>query len=257
MKRIFIFISGLFALISDAFAVKPANAFNGLNELERHAFNSFSGNNFDPNNFDPDAFNYANGQATRKGVAAPLGQGGQFTITVVNGQAGAVTVELFQFIKSITNANNPQVSALNPFTALDVAAANAQGLVFFDRSGNLVYRNAAPADCTISCKQIPYKSLFIASGLYPLVIDRMRVNVTTDAQIENDITHVTNTFLGLVKRNSISPRSFFSPNQFQTKTIDIPVNFDITAEKGIETIVNAGETITYNIFLRAFNKPAV
>lgn len=268
MKKItilFAAIAAFFSTLAGGNKLATADSFNGLDSLQKHAFDSWTGNNFDPNNFDPDAFDMNSNSldpsnamqaAMRKAPVNPaeLGQGGQFTITVVNAQAGAVTVELFNFIKSITTANNPNVTALNPFTALDVAAANANSLVFFDRSGNLVYRNAAPADCTISCKQIPYVALFKASSIFPLQIDRIRMTVTNDAQIENDIIHTVNSFLGLTKRNPISPRSFFSPNQFQSKTIDLVVNCRIDAEKGLETIVNAGETVTYNVYLRAYTK---
>lgn len=230
-----------------------------LNKLATANFDSFDGeDNFDPENFDPENFDFDNatGQPMRKAVAKakPVGSVAQFTISVVNAQSTNVTVELFQFIRSISGALNSNISALNPFTALDVASANANSLVYFDRAGNLIYQDSSGAKCTVSCKQLPYISLFKASGIFGFMVERIRMTVTNDGQIENDIVHVTNTFLGATKRNPISPRSFFSPNQFQSKTIDITAGFYIDSEKGIETVVNASETVIYNMYLRRYSK---
>lgn len=227
------------------------------------SMDDFDPENFDPDNFDPDNFTFDNAtgnpakRALKIARPKPVGSLAQFTLSVTNNQATSVTVEMFQFIRSIAFSNNPNISALNPFTALDVAAANANSLVYFDRNGNLVYQDAGGLKCTLSCKQIPYVALFRASGLFPFMVERIRMNVTNDAQIENDIVHVTNTFLGATKRNPISPRSFFSPNQYQPKTVDITAGFYIDAEKGIETVVNAGETVTYNMYLRRYEKPTL
>jgi hypothetical protein len=94
----------------------------------------------------------------------------------------------------------------------------------------------------------------------------MRLTVPTSAngllQINQDFSHVTNTFLGAQKVNPISPRAFFNPNQFQTNIVDIKAAYAIDAEKGLSYSVvnNTSQTVaevhTVTLFIPAFEKPA-
>ena len=237
-----------------------------LEKMQTANFESFGGNDFDPENFDPENFEeemFGGDPDNATGKRAPMRKAvssqplAQFTLTIVNALGVKVVVELFNYLRSIAFVNNPNISAYNPFTALDVASANANSLVYFDRTGKLIIQDAAGLKCTISCVQFPYRSLFEASSRFPLLLNNIKMNVLTDAQIDNDIIHVTNTFLGGTKRNPISPRTFFKETQFQSKIVNIPVGCLIDAEKGLETSVEIGETVTYNMYLRRYEKPQV
>jgi hypothetical protein len=158
-------------------------------------------------------------------------------------------------------------------TATQVGEAKANKIIF-SSDGSLYYTGApdAAASATteqliISCRQLPYRNLLNSSACAPFLVSKMRLTVPTNAsqaslQINQDFTHVTNTFLGATKSNPISPRAFFNPNQFQTNIVDIKAAYSIDPERGLSyQVVNvvsnaAAETTTVTLFVPAFEKPA-
>lgn len=222
--------------------------------------------NFDPSqHFDPRGF--AGDAPASILPTAPTNDGlvqlagnelAQFDISVVNGQAVSMKVQLFNYFKTISNIVDANLmNGINPFTGQDVAAADLKSLTYWKHDGSLVSNEATPLPVTISCKQTPYRALLESSSRTPFQIEKLRLTVTNDAQIDNEIFMVENTWLGKVDRNSINPRTYFNPNQFQSKIIDIPLKYVINFERGLELIVNAGETINLSFFVSSYRKHAL
>jgi hypothetical protein len=239
-------------------------------------------------------------RAPRQGFRA-LGGVGQVDILLTNNITAAVTTidtqgitkfDLFNYNRSggtINNtafssrtvsglmweefaATNPGIFTTGTATAAQIAAAKANKIIF-GSDGSLYYSGGAIGTTVnteflqISCRQLPYRTLLNSSSGAPFLVSKMRLTVPTNAsqaslQINQDFTHVTNTFLGAQKSNPISPRAFFNPNQFQTNIVDIKAAYAIDAEKGLSyQVVNAvsnaaPETTTVTLFVPAFEKPA-
>jgi hypothetical protein len=142
----------------------------------------------------------------------------------------------------------------HPATSLEGIAriaAGTFGVVGFNEAGNLQIRGgAADPSATIGCGEYPYNSLFESTKCLPFAVAYMRMTVTTDAQISNNIYHFQRTFGGAEKVNTIAPRAYFKPNQFQGKIVDIIAPFTIDGEKGLRVSVNAGEVVTFALFIQ-------
>ena len=82
------------------------------------------------------------------------------------------------------------------------------------------------------------------------MIRMIRINASTEAQLNNSIYHFQKTALGAFKQNEISPRTYFAPTQYQNKIVDIKQPLAIDSEYGIFYDVNNGETLSLQLFLR-------
>lgn len=180
-----------------------------------------------------------------------------FDLTFTNGAAVALNVELFNELNSFLNKQ--RLDFVNgAYTYLPVSAspnnliAVGSGTVGHESDGGLYVRGAANdgTQLRVKCAQFPYKGLLMASAKgYGFKIVSIRMTVTTDSQIDNEIVHTKSSFLGSKSQNRISPRNFFRPEQFQGKIIDIPIEMLINAEHGIEYLVNAAETVKWNVII--------
>jgi hypothetical protein len=239
-----------------------------MNQNEYNQINAGAFDNYDPDYFDevqsdlydPD---FATGapapqQAATKMQAARPGQKMQLNITITNSTAVALTVELFSALDSVTTRRKPELAtgnyAMYPATSQDGIErliAGTDGTVGFNSDGDLEIRGAA-ADpkCLVGCGEYPYVSLFESSKVLPFKVAYLRYTVDTDAQIDNQLTHFQRTFAGGERTNVISPRAYFKPNQFQSKTIDILAPFTIDGEKGLRLSVNAGESLRFAFFIQ-------
>jgi hypothetical protein len=234
--------------------------------------NAAAFDNFDPDNFDDvqsdlydpdnaDGAAVANPAATRVRQARP-GQKLQLNITIANPTAVQLTVELFSALDSVTTRLKPELVSgaylMHPALSLEGIAriaAGTFGVVGFNEAGNLQIRGgAADPSCTVGCGEYPYVSLFESTKVLPFNTAYLRMTVDTEAQIDNNITHFSRTFGGGIKENTISPRAYFKPNQFQTKTIDILAPFSIDGEKGLRIPVNAGENVRFAFFIQRWAK---
>lgn len=217
---------------------------------------------FDPENFDPE--NYSGSVKKRGGALVGRQSGGltvivgslmaQVDVKIVNAGLTNEVVELFGRSRSFADIKNAAINAHGVFCAATRDVANLNSLVYWKDNGDLIIQNAAGALTTVSCKQVPYRTLFNSSAIQPFKIEKARLTVTNDGQIDNDINDVSLTFLGKIDRNSLSPRSFLNPTQFQSKIIDIPYKVEINSERSIEYQVNAGETVSFNFFISAYRK---
>lgn len=214
---------------------------------------------YDPDSYDPDN---ATGEmatgVTAARVARP-GQKLQFNVTINNATAKQLIVELFSAFDSIVTRQKPNyINApynFVPSTSFEGLALAGVGCTGFNQSGNVEIRGgAADPKCIIGCAEYPYNSLIETTKSMPFNVAFLRYTVNTDAQIDNNITHFTNTFGGGVKQNTISPRAYFKPNQFQSKTIDLLTPFAIDGEKGLAIPVNAAENVRLGFFVQRWTK---
>jgi hypothetical protein len=183
-------------------------------------------------------------------------QKANFDLTMVNASAEVLTFELFNSLRSfIENRNTALVTSAAvlyiPQTSFEgIAAASAAGVVGFTQNGLLRANGAAGAlALTVDCPQYTYRALLKSSGTRPFRIVGIRMTVQNDAQIDNELVHFTANFLGATNRNTISPRTFFNPQQFQTKIVDISCDLPIDDQKGLIYKLNAGETVKFNVLI--------
>lgn len=228
--------------------------------------------NYDPNvnNFDPAMagrgnYNNADSGTAGSGIAAAKpGQKMQVNLTFVNAAAVPLTFEVFYFLNSFLRVLNPAyVPATNAnykyipqdsYEGIQGVAAGTDGTVGFNSRGSLVIRGRGATGgpdpvATLGCGEIAYASFFAASGITPFSVTGIRMTVTTDSQIDNQVVYIKKSYSGGQVENPISPRSFFQPNQFQDFIVDIAAAFDIGIDTGLRYIVNNGETVKFALFI--------
>lgn len=232
-----------------------------MNEDFVEDFEDFNFDDFDAEAFDDfDAENYEDfskrPMRKRNNVKQYAGVS-QLNIQIVNAGAAAQKIELFNAMRSISKAANPGITTLTPFAAKDRAAANLNGLIYFDENGNLIFQNAAGGQTTISCKEIPYRALLDATMNSPFAVQKMRAVYSADAQIDEVLQYTKNTFLGQAQSDSINPRSFFDPQQQQNLTVDIKQSYKVDRESGIIYNALAGANIRFTLFIPKYRKAAV
>lgn len=183
-------------------------------------------------------------------------QKASFDLTMVNSGAEALTIELFNDLKKFTENYNAAIvtsatALYKPMLSSTGLQAAGVGVVGYDNLGRLVATGtvAYTPVITVDCPQYTYRALQSSTSLRPFRIVGIRMTVTTDGQIDNEIVHFTQNFLGATTRNTITPRTFFNPQQFQTKIVDIQCNFPIDDQKGFYYKVNAGETVKWNVLI--------
>lgn len=108
-------------------------------------------------------------------------------------------------------------------------------LVYWNEAGNLVYNYSVGSvdNIIISCKEVPYRALFDYTASGVMRIQKMRILYTQAAQIQEDFTLTYRNILGVTKTNSLSPKQFFTPQQFQSLLVDVPTPFQISKERGM------------------------
>lgn len=237
--------------------------------------NSAAFDNFDPDGFDnqevvsdlydPDfATGVAPAQAPVNIQTARPGRKLQLNISIANNTARQLNTELFSALDSVTTRQKPEYISGNyefiPALSLEglaalIATPTGGKVVGFNKLGNLEVRGGVGDPVlTVGCGEYPYNSLFESTKVYPFYVSYVRYTVSTDAQIDNTIYNFTRTFGGGVKENSISPRAYFKPNQFQNKTIDILAPFNIDAESGLRIPTNAGEYLRLAFFIQRWGR---
>ncbi len=219
---------------------------------------------FDPslgNKFDPSLGNNATGDAGAASVvtSAKVGQKMQFNVTLNNPAAVPLTLELFNYLNSYTRIlNQTYVSGTYKYIPLLTfegwtahAGANG-GTVGFSDNGDLQVRGdtaAADPSATIGCSEIGYSGLFEASGITPFAVSFIRFSCETSAQINKPLIWFRKTYSGGEETNNVVPKAYFKPTQFQNFIIDITVSMDFGIDKGLRTIVLAGESVVLSFFV--------
>lgn len=181
-----------------------------------------------------------------------------FDLTMKNLTGEALTIELFNFLRSFTKVRRLDIitsaTVLNhPLNSFEGEALARVGCVGFNEAGDLQLTGAAAAVAlTVKCGQFPYIGVFESTAFKKFKLKAIRMTTTTDAQIDNPIIHFVSTFLGAKAENQISPRTSFKPDQFQSKIIDIPMDFLIDRERGLTYTINANETVQWNVVIERY-----
>jgi hypothetical protein len=235
------------------------------------ANNSYA--SFDPaltkgSHWDPSVsgrFNNANGNGpSTQGsagnvVAAAQGQKMQTNVSINNLAAVGLKLELFNWLTSFIRVQNPVYTSgfylmipLLTYEGLAATIAGTGGTVGFQANGNLAIHghDTVPDPIpVIGCQEVAYASFFEATSISPFQVAYFRYTVKTDAQIDNIITWFQRTFSGGLKQNTISPRAYFKPTQFQEFVIDITVSFTIGIDSGLFLLVNTLENVRFSLFI--------
>ena len=233
-----------------------------FSDLEDEAFNSFNdAANFDPDldaasNYDPDMYT---GRQRQPRMPTRIIKA-NFDLVFTNATAQNIKIEIFNALNSFTLKQRTDLaiatySMIPHLTKEGLAAANL-GIVGYNSNGDLIAtstNNALP-DFKLSYSQFSYRALVESTRTVPFRITAIRMTTSTDAQIDNEIVHFSRTFLGGKSENTVSPRIYFKPEQFQSKIIDIPMNNIIDGEKGLLYLINAGETVKWNVAIESYEK---
>jgi hypothetical protein len=224
-----------------------------FDELEAQSFDTFddAADEFDAeaDDFDADS---ATGPSAKPRPRRALVRS-SFDLIIQNSALVPLNIELFQALNSLTIKQRTDfINGAYAYIPLEsyqgiATGAGSPGTVGFNSNGELQINGAVGAGTLrVSCQQFPYRGLLQSSALEPFRVERIRMNPTTPAQLNNEIVHVERTFLGARKENRINPRTYFSPNQFQSLIVDIKQSFVIDRERGLEMLINAGETLQLN-----------
>jgi len=235
-------------------------------QIDRAAFD-----NYDPDGFnnaevisdlyDPDFMDKAaDGTPATKVRTARPGVKLQLNISITNATASEIKTELFSALDSWMTRRKTELAVGNytmipllTYEGLQSLITNPTGgnTVGFNDDGDCEVRgNVGDPKLLVGCGEYPYASLWESTKTQPFYNSYLRYTVSTDNQIDKNITHFTKTFGGGLKENRISPRAFFKPDQFQNKTIDIIAPFTIDGESGLNIPVLAGESLRLAFFIQ-------
>lgn len=227
--------------------------------------NSLRRANFD--SFDPrqqSAVTQKWDNATGGGVSGTRpGQKMQIGITLSNPTAQVLSFELFNYLQSFLKIKNSAYAVGHylyaPLSAIEginaaITAGKVVNAVGFTDAGDLsITGNDGDPAAKVMCNEMPYRSLFEASAAVPFNVQYFRMTVTQDGQIDQTLIYFQRSFSGGHVQNNINPRSYFLPNQYQGKVIDVNTGFSIGADSGIVVKVLAGETVKLNLFIDAWS----
>ena len=206
----------------------------------------------DQASYDPDAPSFT---GPNPNTPARTRQKASFDLVMTNASGDDLTFELFNELKTFVENLNPSYVTSGTITYIpqssnDGVNAGNVGIIGYTKEGKLLATGSAGATAlTVDCPQYTYRGLLKSSGRRPFRIVGIRLTVQNDAQIDNELVHFTVNFLGASNRNVLSPRTFFNPQQFQTKIVDIQCNFPIDDQKGLVYKLNAGETVKWNVLI--------
>lgn len=231
--------------------------------LKAAAFDSYDDENSYDDSFD-DTYesvdNYkgkkkATGNAPSMAATSWIATSGYFTVSVVNSIGALQRIELFSSLRNAGFTSNVGLyPTYLPFVFSNRAAANANNTVVFASNGDQIITNNAGAILTISCKQIPYRTLLESLKFYRISVKQTKIGYTNEPQLDNDITHITQTLLGKLEQNTFTPRVYFKDTQFQSKQVTIAQPYIIDGERGLQVDVNSGETMSFNFYLDGIQK---
>ena len=253
-----------------------------ISKLENQAFDSYDGDNYDADGYDADGYDADNATGPRKVMPRPrtlapasalrksslqTPKGGpvaanNFTITITNDDTTASTVQLFYAQNSVSEVSNPELPLHVPLLSATVSSIPNGGdpattAIFYGRLGTAiagktgVYWNEQGdlvfitdnGNTTIHCNEIPYRDLFNHTRNNSILITRIRMTVTNQAQFNNSFNFVERTIFGMSKTNVLAPNNEFSPDQFQSLKLDIPKKIPIDKQKGWNYRVESGNTV--------------
>jgi hypothetical protein len=232
------------------------------NALKAAAFDSYDDEMGYDDSFD-DTYDSVDNYKGKKSVGAKpalmssswVATSGYFTVSVVNAIGAVQRIEIFSSLRNAAFTSNTTLyPTYLPFVFSNRAAANANNTVVFAANGDQIITNNAGAILTISCKQVPYRTLLESLKFYRISVRQTKIGYTNEPQLDNDITHVTQTLLGKLEQNTFTPRVYFKDTQFQSKQVTVTQPYIIDGERGLQVDVNSGETMSFNFYLDGIQK---
>lgn len=219
----------------------------------------FNFNNYDPSGYDPSSLFDGN---------SPTGSGNnlaQVSIKVTNTSSSTTnTISLFNYLRPLNEIVNANITTSVPgiFPNITLTEGTPNTIItatrtYYDQVGTLYMNEGASDGVTVQGVTVPYSTLVKGSAIMPFRVVRLRYAYTSDNQLDQEIIVYKQTIFGKYSENRISPRSYFDPNQYQSKVVDIPISFSIDAETGINLSLLASEVVTFNFFCDVISKPAV
>ena len=185
----------------------------------------------------------------------------QFSITkIANGNTNPGLLPLEAARRSdVRNSLGTGTAQLYSYGAIlaNPVGTGVADAVYWDSDGNLIYNyNVATNDnIKISCQEVPYRTLFEYTSSGEMHIAKMRMQYSQAGQIQKDWILTYRNILGTTKNSSISPKQFFTPNQFQSLLIDCPTPFLVTKERGLQMTLQANTTLSITFFVDRYTEP--
>lgn len=148
------------------------------------------------------------------------------------------------------------------------APADLENVAFWQSDGSLFIGDVFVAGGTgavspkdgvlISCVEKPYRFVLKQLNTTLVIVRKTRFAYRNEASLDYGIEFTTESFLGKEDNNTITPRTYFDPNQQQSKTVDLNQEMVISQELALTGDIDLNEPeITFTLFVRAFNKSAL
>lgn len=183
--------------------------------------------------------------------------------------------ELFNPLFGIHNVENPSFFKTPAPSNADIQPiSNAGGLTefiadqdngayaYFEDDGSLFIglKDSVNGDCgvKISCKEVPYKVLLEALKTTSMYIVNNRMKYQDDTSL--DFTHDTGrrTLFGIKADNPYNPSNYFSPDQQQSRVIDIKERYYVDSQFFLRSTLAKLETqISYTFTISKFSENAI
>lgn len=180
-----------------------------------------------------------------------------FSIKVVTGVATDEVAEILNPLNSVAFQENDLGTGCTPFTPADRDAVNLNSKAYYNSAGSLILQAAAGTLITISCtSNISYRQLVatMMGDNYKVFCPFVRMTFTSTPQLDQALQIGYRNMFGKYGVNPVTPSDYFTPDQFQSKTVDIPLNVYITGESRIWYTILSGETNTFNFFVKKVPK---
>lgn len=197
-----------------------------MTELERKLVGLLNQEDANLRNYDS-TLNYDSELAhsyTGRGQMKPQGQT-TFDLQIVHDGVGEVAVDI-ELFKALFNSGtwNGNVLEFNP-------------------------GGAGTGKVTVTGLTESFKALQERAKSAPFRINFIRIRPTTEAQLAKPIEMEKRSVFGGSKTNSKSPATYVDPNQYQSLNVDVPLDYVVGDDAGLNWSINDGETITATLFI--------
>jgi hypothetical protein len=253
MKKANLFFTAVTSLFTN-FKISAMDA-NTRNTIKTVAFDSYDEDENYDDSYDDTYTGKPNPTKNRDfPTSAWVKTSGYFVVRVVNAIGAAQVVEIFNSLNNGAFVTSTLTPTLNPFTFSNRSVANANSTIVFAANGDAILTTAAGAILTLSCSQIPYRTLLETLKFYRISIRETKMTFTNEPQLDQDINYTEKTFLGKNNTNTFTPRAFFKDAQFQSKQVTMTQPYIIDGERGLNFICNSGETMSFSFYLDKLQK---
>lgn len=151
-----------------------------------------------------------------------------------------------------------------PYTVLAELMGTDTRIVEWQQDGSLKISTVNPTDGTvdeyivISCEEVPYKTLIENLKTSVLLVKNMRFGYVQETSLDKSLSFVYASMFGSDQTNNLVPRRYFTPEQQQSRIVDIDQSYFLTGELAINSVMKANETnLSFILDVTKFQKNAV